>query len=266
MECVICKNSSDCTGAKRVCKDCVADIRLQNKYQCEYCGEEKEKSLFSKARKGTVCKSCKRSYDLDNKKEYGQLHYKDYYEKNKEKIIKKTINWNNDNKEKRLLSKKKYRDAHKNDIDFRIKENLGCRLRNLFKKGNNKFIDFLGCDIQSLKKWLEFNFTKDMSWDNYGSLWHIDHIIPCAAFKDSSIDMQKLCWNWSNLAPLDAIANASKGKKIKKETIMYYTNRVNEFLKYYEEGSESIRQQVCFQEKQAQDVLHSLLNTLNCGV
>lgn len=48
-------------------------------------------------------------------------------------------------------------------------------------------------------------------------------------------------WNWKNLAPLEAKANASKANKINITLIEYYKNRVFEYLKIYGEGSESIR-------------------------
>lgn len=111
----------------------------------------------------------------------------------------------------------------------------------MIKKNNAKFVDFLGCELKYLKQWLEFNFIDSMSWDNYGILWHIDHIIPCDYYKNKSIEEKYSCWNWKNLAPLEAKANASKANKINITLIEYYKNRVFEYLKIYGEGSESIR-------------------------
>ena len=48
-----------------------------------------------------------------------------------------------------------------------------------------------------------------MSWDNYGD-WHIDHIIPCAAFDLTDIEQQKKCFNYKNLQPLWAEENLKK--------------------------------------------------------
>ena len=49
----------------------------------------------------------------------------------------------------------------------------------------NKSIEYLGCDINFLKEWLEYQFDNKMNWDNYGLYngefnygWDIDHIIP----------------------------------------------------------------------------------------
>jgi hypothetical protein len=49
-----------------------------------------------------------------------------------------------------------------------------------------------------------------MNWDNYGetkdkskkNAWHIDHIIPCAAFNMTDPIHQKACFHYTNLQPL----------------------------------------------------------------
>jgi hypothetical protein len=53
-----------------------------------------------------------------------------------------------------------------------------------------------------------------MRWDNHGQRWHIDHIIPCAAFDHSKPDEVALCWNWQNLRPEWAAANQRKSATI----------------------------------------------------
>lgn len=258
MQCLKClQHKSEYRGARQVCNPCIEVLNLKTEEGliCEYCGLQKEKDLFSRVKYGIVCKICQPQYVLDQKKEYHKLHYKDYYDKNREKLVQKSILWNQANPDKRALMRKTYRESHKNEIDFRIKENLGFRLRTCLKKNNIKFVEFLQCDIPFLKTWLDFNFTEGMNWNNYGSYWHIDHIIPCKFFKGKSVEEQYKCWVWSNLAPLESKKNASKGSKIDNELIEHYKNRVAEFLKIQGEGSESIRQQA---DISAQDVLHPL--------
>ena len=41
----------------------------------------------------------------------------------------------------------------------------------------------LGCSVAELRQHFESLFEPDMSWRNYGSLWHIDHIRPVATFQ-----------------------------------------------------------------------------------
>lgn len=248
MHCQLCKCEDVIfKGARKVCQNCIDTIinnlTSNDEKICEYCGKKSCKSDFSTSPLASVCKECTRQYKLDCKKERYYKTYKKYYQENREKLIEKTKKWNKNNKAKRNIHKQNYRNKHKDELDFRIKENLGTRLRNLVKKDNNNFIDFIGCEISFLKKWLEYNFVNDMSWTNYGSYWHIDHIIPCATYKEQNIQEQLECWKWTNLAPLEAKSNASKGCKIDNNIINYYKKRVEIFLSDIGEGSESIRQQ-----------------------
>jgi hypothetical protein len=61
---------------------------------------------------------------------------------------------------------------------------------------------------------LESKFDDKMSWDNYGSYWHIDHIIPQSKLLYNSMEDEnfKKCWDLQNLQPLEATANMKKGE------------------------------------------------------
>ena len=55
-------------------------------------------------------------------------------------------------------------------------------------------------------------FTKGMTWDNYGlGGWQIDHIKPCASFDLSNPNQQSECFDWTNLQPMWKKENQSKG-------------------------------------------------------
>tara|TARA_R110000751_G_scaffold131998_3_gene234420 strand:- start:438 stop:656 length:219 start_codon:yes stop_codon:yes gene_type:complete len=67
---------------------------------------------------------------------------------------------------------------------------------------------------------LEDQFQDGMSWENYGRPngdylegWHIDHIKPCALFNLEDASQQKECFHYTNLQPLWAEDNLSKGDK-----------------------------------------------------
>ncbi len=68
----------------------------------------------------------------------------------------------------------------------------------------------VGCSTEELKIYLEKQFTDGMSWNNYGE-WHIDHIRPCASFDLSDLSQQIECFHYTNLRPLWAEDNKSKG-------------------------------------------------------
>ena len=73
----------------------------------------------------------------------------------------------------------------------------------------------LGCSTKDWKIYLESKFVNGMNWDNYGE-WHIDHIIPCAAFDLTKPENQKKCFHYSNTQPLWAKDNLRKGDKYVK--------------------------------------------------
>jgi len=96
--------------------------------------------------------------------------------------------------------------------EYKIRHNLRSRLRKSIhgRPGGLSPVRHLGCSIEGLKKHLEAQFQEGMSWDNYGE-WHIDHIIPLASFNlINESDFLKAC-HYTNLQPLWAEDNLSKG-------------------------------------------------------
>ena len=85
------------------------------------------------------------------------------------------------------------------------------------KVKNKRTLELLGCDGKFLKKHLEKQFSKGMSWNNYGE-WHVDHIIPIDYFLKNhdfnDVEIQKECFNYKNLQPLWATDNLKKYDKI----------------------------------------------------
>jgi len=122
----------------------------------------------------------------------------------------------------------------KNDIHYRIKQKLRKRLSDVLKtKGIKKSLptmEFIGCDIIFLKKYIENQFKSGMTWENHGSgngKWHIDHIRPCASFDLSILENQKECFHYTNLQPLWQEENLSKGANYQ----ISYCKQSNESLK-----------------------------------
>jgi hypothetical protein len=94
-------------------------------------------------------------------------------------------------------------------------------------------MNYVGCNIPYLREWFEYNFTPEMNWDNYGSYWSIDHIIPVRKF-DLTNDVEKLrCWNWSNLVPVSVKYNSTK----KEVDMEQFNNVLIKLDKFKEEGS-----------------------------
>jgi hypothetical protein len=109
------------------------------------------------------------------------------------------------------------------NMNYRIKKSLAARLRNVLYK-NDTTMNYIGCNIQYLREWFEFNFTEEMSWDNYGSYWSIDHIIPVCKFDLTNETEKYKCWNWSNMMPTTV-----NKKCIQNEQINYIMDKIEQF-------------------------------------
>lgn len=96
----------------------------------------------------------------------------------------------------------------------RMRRNMAVRIWRMLKgqRRSQGGISRLPYTLRELMAHLESRFRPGMSWENYGS-WHVDHIIPCAAFDLTDEDQFQLCWSLANLQPLWAAENCSKGAR-----------------------------------------------------
>ena len=100
------------------------------------------------------------------------------------------------------------------NVQHRISKNLRTRIWEVLKRNvkSGSTIDLMGCKPSDLMRHLETKFQIGMIWENYGS-WHIDHIIPCSYFDLTNPEEQAKCFHYTNLQPLWAKENLSKGNK-----------------------------------------------------
>jgi hypothetical protein len=198
--------------------------------------KEKDKLYYLK-NKDKIAERKKIKYfkNLEESREKVRLRQKKRYDEKKDEINEKRRNEYSLNEEYKsyvLSLNKKYRQKNKEvlknkkteyylkrrnkDAKFKILCNLRHRL-NMAVKNNIKYkttLELLGCTTDFLKDYLEKQFKNGMTWDNYGVMWHIDHIKPCAYFDLSDINQQKQCFHYSNLQPLFAIDNILKSDKL----------------------------------------------------
>ena len=80
---------------------------------------------------------------------------------------------------------------------------------------SNVYSNALGYTWADLRAHLEAQFTVDMSWDNWGDVWELDHIEPLSAFQyvDLLDPLFKQAWRLENLRPLHKHLNQKKGSK-----------------------------------------------------
>lgn len=74
----------------------------------------------------------------------------------------------------------------------------------------NPVRDYLGTDINSVKKWVESHFLEGMTWENYCDVWVTDHIVPLRMFNLFDENDLKICWHYKNLMPLFKEDNLKK--------------------------------------------------------
>jgi len=136
------------------------------------------------------------------------------YWEDPDKHKKRVSEWRSKNKKRRAELEAEKRECPK----YRMASNLGRKLRSLLsKRGSGKggrTISFIGCGVDDLAKHLESKMADGMTWDNYGSVWHIDHIMPISSFDHGNPDHVKRCWHFTNLRPMFAEENISKSNKI----------------------------------------------------
>jgi Prasinovirus endonuclease VII len=155
--------------------------------------------------------------------------------KNKRKISKQRRRFRDKNKErvakqrrkhykkykKQIIKKQVMRDRKrlKTDIQFKISKDLRRRL-NLAIKGNFKagsaVLD-LGCTIVFLKKYIEKKFYGNMTWENWGTVWELDHKKALWKFDLTNRKQFLKAVNYKNLQPLTISDHRKKTAKETKE-------------------------------------------------
>lgn len=222
--------------------------------QCTKCLDIKSKTneffRYRPERHGyaSLCRNCER----EAKKEYNATHKEEqqaydasparkikarehsarYRKNNPDKIRAMTKRYYEINKGSLNKNKTKYDSKRRQeDPAFRLRSGVSSIISTALKrrksaKYGQSCWDKLGWTADDLKQHLEALFEPWMNWDNYGKYdhnkrtWQVDHIIPRAEFRYTSMDDAsfKECWALSNLRPLDAKQNISDGaRKIKPQ-------------------------------------------------
>jgi len=200
------------------CKDC------RNIYLKKYRKNEKHKEIaklynkkYSKENRNALYENWKDYLKTDKGKEVRKKSLDKYNksEKRKQGSLKK---FNNSDK-RRIYARKWVKNKRDTNINFRLKTCISASIRFYFKKNNTRTIDIIGYSIEELKVHLENQFTEEMTWENYGTFWSIDHIIPQSLYNFLDKDEIKKCWCLKNLRPLKIKDNASKSNKVDEKLI-----------------------------------------------
>jgi hypothetical protein len=216
------------------CKDC-HKIVYKKDYNKDYYENNKEK--FKENHK----KWCEENDRTEYRKKYWsdnsdklKSKQKEFRENNKELVSeRKKKYWENLSPEKKeelkirkreLYHKNKYKEKKKDYVNeklnsddfFKLKFNIRTLIRNAFNRKfttkSRKTIEILGCSFEEFKIHLESRFDDKMNWENQGTYWHMDHIIPISS-AETEEDVYRLN-HYTNFQPLYWLDNLKKSNKI----------------------------------------------------
>ncbi len=138
------------------------------------------------------------------------------YRLNPQKFLLKSKKWQSKN---RLKIREWQNSYYQQNINARLSKNLRQRLNGALKNNYKtaSAIKDLGCSIEELRVYFENKFKEGMTWENYGSVWHIDHVKPLSKFNLTMREQVLEAVNYTNLQPLFAEENLSKSNNWEQE-------------------------------------------------
>jgi hypothetical protein len=161
-----------------------------------------------------------------------------YYQNNKNKIINQHKAYISNNESEIRQRRAEYYQNNKEAIREKHKQYMKSyfirypekRYAHSARRRANKLLrsicekdDYLDCTSEFFQKWIDYCIEvleySDMTIDNYGNYWQIDHVIPCSLWDLTRDDHRANCFHWSNLAPMYADKNQSKKNKIDMEQV-----------------------------------------------
>ena len=218
---------------------------------CSICNESKDLTEFYLRSSGSddyhkQCKNCmaqrkKEHYKANKDRILKKIH--EYSAKNKQSISANKSEYYKENKEKLSAYKKEYRKKNikkirvkhnkyqlkrmENDPLFRIVRNTRSLIHHSIKRNGwgkrTKTEMILGCPFETFKSYIQIKFQKDMTWENQGEIWELDHIIPVTSAKntDEAIRLN----HFTNFQPLYKEYNRIKFNKMPDEWDKYCYER-----------------------------------------
>jgi hypothetical protein len=148
-------------------------------------------------------------------------------ERRKEQARKRSAEWRaartEQQKRELVAYQSKYMiERKKVDPAFRVMADIRGRLRHARDRRNDARTDsstaeMLGCSWKDFAAFLESQFDAGMTWENKShKTWHIDHLVPLAAF-DLSIDAEsRVASHYLNHRPARAAENLAKSSRMPK--------------------------------------------------
>ena len=230
-ECNICKEEKDVSQFKiglLHCSDCYNKKRRDYRALAKQPDPEPSKIILPEGYQ--LCKVCNSVKKHD---EFREKRLKCKKCENKERVAYK----------KGQIEKQPQANVEKEEDDFSLKLKASCRARirevipddiseKVTKENRFGYIyEFLNCDMNFLKRWLQYNYTSEMTNDNYGTYWFMDHVIPVAKFKikENFEIYKKSCFSWYNISAMTSLDNCRKSVSIDKKQLQTHKERLINF-------------------------------------
>lgn len=189
---------------------------------------KRKRDLKRKSRPEHFKKILKRYYEKNFDKI--AVKQKEYREKNKKKLAdyqgayrlktaekrkRYMAEYSKNNKDSlREKSRVRLNNRLKTDMLFKLIHYMRSRVREALKSKGvqraEKTRQLLGCDGVFFRDYLQSKFTPEMNWENYGTYWAVDHVIPISSFDLSKPDERKKAFHYSNCQPLKWEDNHAK--------------------------------------------------------
>ena len=91
--------------------------------------------------------------------------------------------------------------------------------------------EILGIDIETYRRWIEYQFTPEMNWSNI----EINHVKPVCIFDVSHNEQLKEAFKWKNTQPLLKADHKQKGVKFNFLNCQLQFIKAYQFIKLNEE-------------------------------
>lgn len=263
-KCGVEKENSQFSTNNKQCKECVSEYKKEwyNSNKQSILQQQKE---YREDNKDAITQQ-KKEYRISNLESIIQ-YQNSYYENNKDQILNSNKKWQDLNPEYmveyRTINKNTIaiynhnyyqnnkielnndrKTKYKSDPQFRIRLLFSTAINSKLNKQGDSYLLHIVYSIQELKEHLEKQFEPWMTWENQGKYnpktwddndpstwkWQIDHIIPHATFRYTSMEDQafKECWALYNLRPLSAKQNIIDGDRKTKNTLSLDKKKVSE--------------------------------------
>jgi 5-methylcytosine-specific restriction endonuclease McrA len=113
-----------------------------------------------------------------------------------------------------------------NDINSKFRDLYIRFVINNKEDKNNVWEKYFLFTIEEAREHIFKLFKPDMTFNNHGSVWHLDHIIPLSALPFDTLEDEnfKKAWQYTNLQPLYIKDNLMKHNKY--DDVKHYTKQI----------------------------------------